>query len=279
MLQFHLFRTLVAIPDQVPLFEPARERGPILGKALRSLPSVEGRRGSIWHVGNLVEIDASAFSFRLGRTTKTTLALYEEGEFVDRDFDTAPYTHAVLDVDLELFAVAHNPKIAKTAVGIARQFAKLLRESEPGKQAGIDVDVHPMSDPVDFIKHLADAYEVNRFWITFSPPNPLDADRDFHKPMQKLLKDACGQKGRTEIAGESLDATSLEELARSAAATGENASAYLRPQESAEGITRTLRGNPAVISVEEDVPEQRREELLARLRGFYERIRGSGRDQ
>lgn len=62
--------------------------------------------------------------------------------------------------------------------------------------------------------------------MTFSRPNAFDAN-DFVKPFQGLLAAAHGEKGKAELMGGALKSESLEELARSAAATGNDAGATM----------------------------------------------------
>ena len=190
---------------------------------------MELRKGKTWHLGNVEQIDQSGLYFRVGRISNLTVQIWESGNFVDAEFESAPYTHAVLDFDLEVCAIAKKPKLAPTTRGIASQFAKLLNELPVAEELGARFETSALSDPEDFIQQMQRARSIIKFWITFSRPNAWDAN-DFIKPAQRLLEESNGHNGKTEIQGKDLDKTRLEELTRSAAATGNNAAVVMYEQ-------------------------------------------------
>ena len=250
-------------------------RTDILRKAIESKPE-----GALWgkakgHIGDIEHLDANGYYFRFGRTTKATLEQFHDGHFEDAQFETTPYTHVLLDVDLEIAAIARKTRLAQTVVGIANQLARLLNSCDVIHQIGARIEITPIQDPDDFIKYVQQAYNISKFSMTFSPPNPWDANKDFVKPVQKAVAQVNGEKGKVEIKGQDKNKDPLEEFIRSAASTGDNASVRMKDTERAEPITRHLRGKAVTVTKKEvDTPEQKHG-LLDRIRIIYRRIRGS----
>jgi hypothetical protein len=276
MLQFQLFRIKVYPSQQRHLFEADRTRSQMLRETVVSAPSADFRGGLTWHIGNVAEIDRSGLYFRLGRASRATLEIYDPRthRFIDQEFETAPYTHVILDVDREVCAIAKKTRLASSALDIARRFGRLLDESEQARALRTSFEVNDIKDPEDFITQLSQAYSISKFWVTLSRPNAFDANEDFIKPFQRMVEAANGEMGKAELRGQNLNAQQLETVARSAAATGDDAVAWIKPTEGARRVRKQLRGNPANISQEDVADDRDRKELLDRLRELYRRIRG-----
>jgi len=84
---------------------------------------------------------------------------------------------------------------------------------------------------------LASAYRVTRFAATFRGPNPFDADEYFQKPLSVYLLATDGEKGKAQVQGKDLNRQALQEVTRSTAATGNEASARITKGESEKQIT------------------------------------------
>ncbi len=280
MIEFQLFRLKIFPPRQGNLFNNEMDRSQFLSDVVHSLPEVELREGSIWHIGNVSAFENSAIYFRLGRTTRSTIERYRNGDFIDEPFELAPYTHILVDSELEIIAVAKKPKLSPRTKGIARAFTKLLNESVEGIRLNVQFEIGEMSNPEEFIIQLERAYCVSRFWVQFSKPNPFDADADFVQPMQNLLRESDGRGGKTEIKGDELNPDVLQKLSRSAAATGDNAGATLQDDQNSPKVKKNLQQNPVVI-VQEDISEADDKRILLRsMRDIYQRIRrGGGHEQ
>lgn len=276
MLQFQLFRIKVYPAAQKELFDVERTRPEILREVITSLPSADFRGGLMWHIGNVTRIDDSGLYFRLGRASREKLELYDSSShrFLDQDFETAPYTHVVLDPELEVCGIAKKIRLAPTAANIAQRFARLMNASESALGLGATFEIDDIKDPEDFISQLANAYSISKFWMIVSRPNAFDAD-DFIKPLQQVLESANGEKAKAELKGENLDSEQLERLARSAAASGDDAVAWIKPKKGAKRTKKQLRGNPANIAQGDVSDARERKHLLTQLREFYRRIRGS----
>lgn len=278
MLEFQLFRIRVYPSQQRDLFAKDRTRPEMLREAIDSLPSGEFRRGLKWHIGNIAPIDSSALYFRLGRTSTATLEIFNEaeGRFVDQEFETAPYTHAIVDVEMEVCAIAKKTRLSPTTSGIARHFARLLNESRKAAEFQAVFEIDEVKDPEDFVAHLRESYSISKFWVTFSRPNAFDADHDFVKPFQRMVEASNGEKGKAELKGENLDARTLEAVARSAAATGDDACAWLKPSRQSRRVKKQLRGSSVNTSQEDVANEEQRRLLLDRVRELYRKVRGNG---
>ena len=104
-----------------------------------------------------------------------------------------------------------------------------MNASESALGIGATFEIDDIKDPEDFISQLANVYLISKFWMIVSRPNAFDAD-DFIKPLQQVLESANGEKAKAELKGENLDSEQLERLARSAAASGDDAAAWIKPK-------------------------------------------------
>ena len=281
MLEFQLFRVKVFPSKQGDLFAVKKTRPEMLREAIQSLPFGEFRAGLTWHIGNVAEIDENGLYFRLGRTSTATLEVYDEdyGGFVDQEFETAPYTHGFVDVELEVCAIAKKTRLSPTTSGIARQFIRLLNVSKKAVEFQALFEIDEVKDPEDFIAHLKRAYSISKFWVSFSRPNIFDANQDFVKPFQRMVEASNGEKGKAELKGENLDSQTLEAVARSAAATGDDAGAWLKPSQKSRRVKKQLRGSSINTAQEDVADEKQRRTLLDRVRELYRKVRGDGHGQ
>lgn len=274
MLEFQLFRIKVYPSEQLQVFEKIKSQQEILKEVILSLPSAEFRKDIVWHIGNISLIDNNGLYFRVGRITKSTIEVYHDGNFVDAEFEAAPYTHVILDVLLGICAIAKKTKLSPKTIGIANQFIRLLNESDANKHRQAKFEIAAINDPEDFIIHLRRAYVISKFWVTFSKPNPWDVNEDFYKPMEKLLRESGGEKGKTELVGQNLKPDGLEDLARTAASTGNEAGAWLQLERERPKVKKHIKGNPISIFYEDVADEQQKSSLLHRMRDLYQKIRG-----
>ena len=272
MLSFQMFR--VGVRSTRPLLGLPERAPTVLKQAITSLPSIELRQGRKWHIGNVAPLDNKALYFRVGRISHSTMAVYDGQSFSDQEFETAPYTHVVLDLALEVCALARQSKLAATAQGIARQLTALLNRSTTARNMDAEFEIMPIFDPEDFVTYLTRALAVSKFWVTFKRPNPFDAEREFQRPLQHILAASGGDKGRAQLEGESLIVESLEKMARAAAATGDDAAATMALPRQRRRVVKRLRENPVVLTQEDLESDTERQELLVRMRDEYRRIRG-----
>lgn len=272
MPDFQLFR--VKLYESPHLFDDLT-RPQILMHVLGLSPVIEPRKGVIWHIGKLQALGPDAAYFRLGKTTTSTLEVFREGDFVEAEFESAPYTHVIVDSAQGVAAIARKPRLAPNAEGIARQLERLLNDADWTRSRHHEFEIDPLKDPEDFLKYLRSATAVTRFVVTFTRPNPLDIDEDITGPFQRWLGTANATDGKAEIEGDDLDATKLEAVARSAAATGNNATAVLSLEEEARPVKKSLRGGPVTVTHEDVSSQEEKLSLLERVRVVYRRIAGT----
>ncbi len=273
MLEFQLFRIKV-YPSEQMVFNGPKKPSEILLETIESLPSAEIRNGMIWHLGNICEIDENGLYFRVGRTTKAKREIYQEGNFTDEEFEEAPYTHIILDIPIEVCAIAKKAKLSPSPKGIANQLIKLFAGSEPARHYGAKFEIDWLKNPEDLITQIKQAYAISRFSMTFSRPNPFDIEEEFIKPFSKFMKESQGEKGKAQVEGENLKPQLLENLTRSVAATGNDATARLQIRKEDKPTTIHLRENPVFISQDDVSDDKQKKGLLNKVRQVYKEVRG-----
>jgi hypothetical protein len=276
MLDLQLFRLKVVQPIQRTVWSrEGWDRPRLIEDALQKTPERKSRGGSVWHVGNLEKLDDFGWYFRFGRTSRATLPFFDSAtrSFVEQDYDSAPYTHAVVDSRLGLCALARKTQLAHSTGQIANQLEKLLNDTSIAYTTGVRFSLEAIKDPQEFIDQLKGALAILSFGITFGRPNPFDANELFQKPMEQLLDEAHGAEGQTTIEGEALDPDVLTELTRSAAATGNDAEAVIVTPDTQRRSKRRLRETNAFISLSDIRDARDRLDMLRIVRAAYSRIR------
>lgn len=280
MLLFQLFRGKVTTAKQGDFFV-SRSPTAVLRQALEAKPTAELRRGHEWHIGNLQQLDEQSYYFAIGRVTKRTVQLWdnEAESFTDAEYDGAPYTHAIADLGLELFAIAKKPELAPTTNGIARKLARLLEMAANDSMGSrCSIDLAPIIDPTDFLESLRTAYAIQRFSATFGLPNPWDVEKDFQKPIEDFTREVGGDKTKTTVSGANLDAHKLQDVTRSAAATGSDVQATLQPTSRSRPIKKSLKGDAFTYQVESVDDASEKADALKSARDYYQYVRDrSGR--
>lgn len=270
----YLFRVKVQKTKQGVLFGREIEPSKFLTEVISSKPSAELREGYIWHIGNIVLIENEGLSFAAGRTTKKSKELYDESEknFLEVEDEESPFTYVYYDMKYGFFAIEPKSKLSPTVKGIARNIEKLINKQDYVIHSGYRIEISEIWDPEDFLRHIRQAYAVVGFTVHFGKPNPFDVEADFHRPMEKYLEETGGRKGKATIQGENLDRDKIEEVTRSVASTGNDASARLRMTEGQRPVTRHLEGDPVAIPIED---EERADKftLLEKLRNAYLQVR------
>jgi hypothetical protein len=272
MLDFQLFRIKVYLPKMKSLFYEDLTPSQFLKEVILLKPSAELRKNFFWHIGNVSPIGNSGLYFRIGKTTKVKMEIFQNGNFLDEEFENAPYTHVILDYNIEVAAIAKKTKLSNKPIGIANQLVKLLNETEFAAINQIKFDISDIIDPSDFIYYLQTSTNITKFWVTFTRPNAFDK-ADFYKPLQEALREVNGEKGKAILQGDSLDSEPLKELARSAAATGDDAGAVLQRHEGEKYEQKYLRKNAATFQYEDIVEKEDKAVLLKIIRNKYNDIR------
>ncbi len=274
MLKFQLFRIKVYPSGQGLLFDKTKKPHQIILEAIQSLPETGPEKRIGWHLGNISKIDENGLYFRIGRTTKARREVYEDGNFLDKEAEEAPYTHVVLDIPMEVCAIAKKTKLSLSTKGIANQLIRLFASSETAKYYGVEFEIDWLKDPEDLITHIQQAYAISRFSMTFSRPNPFDAEEDIIRPFSEFIKEAKAEKGKAQVEGENLKPQILEDITRSAAATGNDASARLQIDETQKPTIIHLHDNPVFIQHDDVSDNEQKRTLLNKVRIVYEKVRG-----
>jgi hypothetical protein len=177
---------------------------------------------------------------------------------------------------MEICCIAQKTKLAQRTTGIARQLELLLNASDTASARAARFEVSEIADPEGFLHRMKQAHAVTDFAIKFRLPNAWDAEADYIKPRQRLVSALRATKGKAEFAGADLDKEILEELVRSTAATGDDASARIQEKKNSKGAVRIhLHGNNVLFRADEPISEDERIEALEQMRALYRRVRGT----
>src|SRR5690242_10646485 len=113
------------------MFASERKPPELLRAAILEKPTDYSLRAR-WHIGNVELLDPDALYFALGRAGRSRGPVLDEatGDFVDAEFDSAPYTHVLVDIPRELIAVAQKSSLAHNAAAIVRRLERLLDQTD-----------------------------------------------------------------------------------------------------------------------------------------------------
>jgi hypothetical protein len=161
-LDFSLFQVKVFRPQQKDMFgtetaPPGFRRTAILEKP------TEYSLGVRWYIGNVSEVNAESLYFPLCRTARSRVPLLDDtmGSFVETEFDSAPYTHVLMDVPREIAAIAHKSSLAPGVTAIALRLERLLTQTEVARRERLTSHVSAISRPDDSIRKLREAFVVS----------------------------------------------------------------------------------------------------------------------
>ena len=245
-IEYSLFRAKFIQPHQGSLFAQKISPGQVFLEAINERPSTEIREGYTWHIGNIKPFDETTGYFAVGRTTNATIETFDDvtGNFIEQELETSPYTHVVYNAEIGFLAIATKSRLAPSAKAIAAKIESLLSLTSIVLQNELTVEIPPIRDPKGFLKEIAGAHRVCRFTATFRGPNPFDADELFQRPLSVYLSAANGSEGKAQIKGDHLDKDVLQSVARSSAATGNEASARIQRAKAQPLVTVHLSGDP-----------------------------------
>jgi len=274
-MELYLYRVKVFGPRNTQLFDKPFVPGRVLLAAIREHPTSRVYRGVSWHIGNVEAVDQSSVYFRLGRTSRAVVSQIDAstGNFVEQDFESAPYTHFLLDYDRELVAFMRRVSLAPTADAIASRLLQVLASSRIAHELRCTFSIGPISNPDNFLEALKSAYAIRSFTFSVQRKNPFDVNKDFVDPFERLVEATQARDGNVTVKGPALSEAPLEEIARSAAATGDDARARVQLASGASAVHRSLRGNVATISADELDSVAGRQAAISAARAQHDRIR------
>jgi hypothetical protein len=226
---------------------PARERllgriaklhdkSGLLRNAVLEKPDVRWR-GTHWKISNVDPVEKDALHFRIWRASKTTLSQTDRsGDVVETLVQDHPNTHVVLDVRLQVAAIACARKLNPDPLVIARALARTLSNASTIMQAYAEVEVAPLKDAQDFLDRLRRAHAVRSFWITEPRPNPFDSE-GLAQNLSATVETLGAEEVKAAWKGGAIDASvpELEELIRATNARGGNAGARVQERENSRG--------------------------------------------
>lgn len=272
ILEYHLYRTKFIKPSQVDLFHPELSAREMLEAGLAERPYIKIRQDNVWHIGNVEYFNEGGGRFAIGRTTRTTIEKFDEstGNFTELIDDSGPYTFVYFDSKLGLLGIGKKSKVAPDVKSIGRKIQKLLSATTLVKHNQIDVRVEFIRDPKGFLQKIHSAYAIKRFKATFTGPNPIDADELFQKPMSYYCQKLEGEQGSVVVAGEALNEIAVAAVAKSTAATANDASALIQNARGERPISISFRGDAKKVIVEQDLEK---EDVLLTIQKTYREVR------
>jgi len=273
---FQLFKMRLVQRRDGTLFDREFDRVSILSRAIESLPTLQVRKGYLWRLGSVRKIGKSDYYFAIGRTHSQTVGQFNEetGEFIEQELQESPFTHVVLDANLQLFAISANYSLESTIRGLADRLGPLLeRAQNVGEFGYLTIETDPVKDPVEFLAYINDAYRIMELTTTFSRPNAWDYSEHFHKPLSSTLDFVDGEEGQAKLKGKSLNKKNLEEVVRSGAANGDEISAKLVANEGEKSTRKRLGENHITFEEEDPKDDEARMRLLSVIRRLYENVR------
>jgi len=245
----------------------------IFRQTISSLPSAEFRRGNVWHIGNLQQIDDDWGYFRFSKSARTKVEIYTDGKFVDAQFEAAPYTHVLVHYPLEIIAIAKKPKLSPNVLNIAKRLRRILEFSNKATELHAHFEISIINDPQSFIHLLNTAYSITRFSYEFDRKNLFDVDQDFFLPLEKAIAAVNGKKGIAVLKGDELRKEPLEAIARSAASSGNEVSATIKKARNSRKLCKKMKGNPAAIQVGDLSSPRDLKKAAAETLEKYEQVR------
>lgn len=251
--EYSLFRIKFVKPNQTDFTHEQKTSSEFFLESLKERPSYTHRERFTWHIGNLFEFSPLTGTFAIGRTSKSTVELFDEKtkNFQEAEFEESPNTTCLYDAELGILVIAEKSILNQDTVKLAEKIEQLLTNAEVILMNDIRVDVDPIPDPDGFIKRISSAHQIFRFTATFGGPNPFDADEHFQKPLSVYLSKANGTEGKAIVKGESLNSETIAEVSKSTAATGNQASARIKRFKSSKAETVHLKGDPVKRRLDE----------------------------
>ncbi len=275
MSYIHLFRCKAEPLPQLDAFKPSLLSSEIIAQSFLARPTAKVPRGSVWHIGNAVEIRDGGVFFALGREAVVKAEQFNEGtrEFEEVEQAHAPFTIGVYDLRTQATGVLIRPRVSLSAREIATKLEVLLASTGIAGTHNTRVVVDPMPDPRGFIEILRTASRITRFEFDFSVPNPPDDEKYIQRPLKAYAQRVGALEGKASVKGPSLNAEELIELTRAVAAEGDQATANVEMKPGSGIEKRGLNHNPLREPVEAALHEGAGPAILRALRRAYDRMR------
>lgn len=256
MLDFEVYRISVIPQLQKGIIQLTHSE--LITKVLYHENENMPRRGSFWAIGDVVKVDTNGYYFHFGKTTKKKIGQYVNRSFSDIPSDIADYTHVLIDVEMEIVAIAKKNELAPTIEAIAKKLVHYFEFVCKNQSYLYDIRISPIRTFNDFYQILHTSYAIRKFEFTFTKPNPPD-----QTPWMKLFEDFSGKansnQGKVGLTSDSdLDRKLVEEVARSVNVSNNTASITYRPFEHTTLKRVKLDESQTLsFSVDSDIPKNR----------------------
>ena len=282
MITFYIYRLRIE-EHGLRLRDQDLNRREIILNAINEKPSLPSNRRVTWCIGNVREYHNSVI-FALGKITESTRGIYDSdyGEFFESLSSEASYTFVIVDLELQICAIAHKSNISPKIEDTAKNLEKMLHSAEIFAQTWSEPKLSRIDIPSEFLSQIENAVSIYSFEMTFSLPNPFDVDRQFQKPMEELLREAQGKEGKVSIKAPTkggLNFDIIERLTRSAASSGNTMKARVRPMHNSKPTIIKSDHKHLTISVSIEFPSINTnfdwKIVLEKIREAYYKIRNS----
>jgi len=272
---FHVFRVRVERPSQLHLMDGGQHPPDLILQALHEHPSFVTGWGHTWHIGNLEPIERNGYYFKIGRSARSIVPIWDDKHrvFFDAEAPTAPYTHVLLDLTYQVCGIAQNRDLAPNVESIGRRLEAILNHSRLAREVGCKFVVSRLLNPEGFLAQIRSAYAIQQFSFTFSKPNHFDQD-EFSRGLEDFLQYIDGSTGRIRVRGENLDVSVIESQTSAALASGQQVSARIKPTRESKPKHIKIEDNPlTVVGHNVDDAEEKRS-LIRRIVERYQELRG-----
>jgi hypothetical protein len=272
----HLLRCKAEPLPQFDAFRVTGVSSVVVADSFLARPTSKVPRGSIWHIGNAVEVPDAGIFFALGREAVVKSQQFNEGrrEFEEVEQIQAPFTVGVYDMESQAAGILVRPGVSLSPREIATKVQYLLESAGFAEKHNMRIVVDPIPDPRGFIETLTSAFRITRFEFDFSLPNPPDDEKFVQRPLKEFGKKIGATEGRASLKGPALNAGDLVDLTRAVAAEGDQATANVERTEGS-GVERIgLNLNPLKEAVEAQSHEGTAAAILRAVRRAYKRVRG-----
>lgn len=276
-MRFYLYRLTIEGLKKERVGHERRRAQNIIRRIIDSEPHKElpQRKNSrhVWMIGDVLMHGSENTFFKLGKWTDESRTLYERNtkSFIKKTQKEAPHTHVVINFEIQVCAIAANSKLDSKVSSIAKNLEKILND-HPLREQFI-FHLKAINDPAELTTLMRRAHRITKFEMSFSPPNPFDVEEHFHKPTRKLLKTANGRRGKVSIAGDNLNKDVAEDLAHSAASTGDSVKARIQSGPGQRPHTKKLGENQITFIAEAPESEEDRENISLSMKTEYARVR------
>lgn len=231
--KFYLYRVKFIRDHQKNLLDDGATPEEIFTEAILEKPSVKLNKGGEWKLANVEKIGINGGIFVVGRITQKNTDKYDYlvDEFVETKDEQGPFASIYFDSKLGVVAIEDKSKVNSKIEATARRLNDLLDESNAVKNRMIKCQVDEIRDPENFITKIKESIRVLSLKSTFTGPNPTDADEYFQRPLEVYADKSKADRGVIQIFGSNLDKGVVVAVARTNAATGNDASARIEKKD------------------------------------------------